>query len=103
MYKSPIDVFVTNVQTQLLEQQEKQIYQAVQKCGINVDKTELIKALNYDRNQYQKGYNDAVKEFTNELLEKFEEHYKHSPTVMKTIEKVIKEVLGGENNEWTAQ
>ena len=47
----------------------------------------------------KKGYNDAVEEFTNELLEKFEEHYKHSPTVMKTIEKVIKEVLGGENNE----
>ena len=103
MYKSPIDVFVTNVQTQLLEQQEKQIYQAVQKCGINVDKTELIKALNYDRNQYQKGYYDAIKWVANELLENFEEHYKHSPTVIKTIEKVIKEVLGGENNEWTTQ
>ena len=99
MYKSPIDVYITNIQTQLLEQQENQIYQAIQKCGVNVDEVELIKALNYDRNQYQKGYNDAVKEFTNELLEKFEEHYKHSPTVMKTIEEVIKEVLGGEQNE----
>ena len=99
MYTSPIDVFITNIQTQLLEQQENQIYQAIQKCGVNVDEVELIKALNYDRNQYQKGYNDAVKEFTNELLEKFEEHYKHSPTVMKTIEEVIKEVLGGEQNE----
>ena len=103
MYKSPIDVYITNIQTQLLEQQENQIYQAIQKCGVNVDEVELIKALNYDRNQYQKGYNDAVKEFTNELLEKFEEHYKHSPTVMKTIEEVIKEVLGGEQNEWTTQ
>lgn len=99
MYKSPIDVYITNIQTQLLEQQENQIYQAIQKCGVNVDEVELIKALNYDRNQYQKGYNDAVEKFTNELLEKFEEHYEHSPTVMKTIEKVIKEVLGGENNE----
>ena len=99
MYKSPIDVYITNIQTQLLEQQENQIYQAIQKCGVNVDEVELIKALNYDRNQYQKGYNDAVEEFTNELLEKFEEHYKHSPTVMKTIEEVIKEVLGGEQNE----
>ena len=103
MYKSPIDVFITNIQTQLLEQQENQIYQAIQKCGVNVDEVELIKALNYDRNQYQKGYNDAVENFTNELLEKFEEHYKHSPTVMKTIKKVIKEVLGGENNEWATQ
>lgn len=96
MYTSPIDVFITNIQTQLLEQQEEQIYQAIQKIGVNVDKVELIKALNYDRNQYQKGYNDAVEKFTNELLEKFEEHYKHSPTVMETIEDVIKEVLGGE-------
>ena len=28
-----------------------------------------------------------------ELLERFSEHYKHSPSVMKTIEKVINEVL----------
>ena len=37
-----------------------------------------------------------------ELLEKFREHYKHSPTVMKTIETVIKEVLGGDE-DGTAQ
>ena len=29
-----------------------------------------------------------------ELLNEFKKHYKHSPSVMKTIEKVIKKVLG---------
>ena len=29
-----------------------------------------------------------------ELLDKFAEHYPHSPSVMNTITKVVKEVLG---------
>lgn len=37
-----------------------------------------------------------------ELLVRFGEHYKHSPTVMRTIEKVLKEVLGGDE-DGTAQ
>lgn len=34
------------------------IFQAVMNVGVNVDKEELIKALAYDRGQYQKGYDD---------------------------------------------
>jgi Zn-finger nucleic acid-binding protein len=41
---------------------ESEICKAVQKVGVNVDKDELIKALQYDRAQYQKGYNDRDKE-----------------------------------------
>ena len=37
---------------------EDDIYKAIQNYGINVDKDELIKALSYDRHQYQKGYDD---------------------------------------------
>lgn len=37
---------------------EGEIYKAVMKVGVNVDKGELLKALQYDRNQYQKGYAD---------------------------------------------
>ena len=33
---------------------------AVQSYGINVDKDELIRALQYDREQYYKGYADAA-------------------------------------------
>lgn len=39
---------------------------AIRKVGVNVDKGELIKALQYDRNQYEKGYEDGK----NEVLDK---------------------------------
>ena len=54
-----------------------QIFQAIQKCDIVVDKQELIKALQYDRGQYEKGYNDGLKagyeKAKAELLEKITE------------------------------
>lgn len=53
-YQSPIEVFQTQMQSQI----EDETYKAVMKVGINVDKDELLKALQYDRDQYQKGYAD---------------------------------------------
>ena len=48
--------------TDLQFQLENETIKAVQKAGFTVDKTELIKALDYDRQQYQKGYADAKSE-----------------------------------------
>lgn len=62
MYESPISEMLGKIQTKIIEQQENQIVQAVQNCGISVDKEELIKALMYDRQQYEKGYADAKAE-----------------------------------------
>lgn len=62
MYNSPIELVVADVQHKIIESQENQVFQAVQKVGVNVDKEELIKALSYDRNQYQKGYNDGYED-----------------------------------------
>lgn len=53
-YQSPIEV----IQSQMRNQIEGEIYRAVMNVGVNVDKDELVKALEYDRNQYQKGYKD---------------------------------------------
>lgn len=53
-YQSPIEV----IQTQMRNQIEGEIYKAVMNVGVNVDKEELLKALRYDRGQYQKGYKD---------------------------------------------
>lgn len=53
-YQSPIEV----IQTQMRNQIEREIYKAVMNVGVNVDREELLKALAYDRNQYQKGYED---------------------------------------------
>ena len=54
MYKSPIDLIVGQMNLQL----EGEVCKAVQNLGVSVDKDELLKALQYDRGQYQKGYND---------------------------------------------
>ena len=58
MYKSPIDI----IYGQMEKQMEGDILRAVQRYGINVDKEELIRALQYDREQYEKGYADAKAE-----------------------------------------
>ena len=59
MYKSPIDVLLADIQHQIAKQQDGEIYKAVVSVGINVDKEELIRALRYDRDQYEKGYADG--------------------------------------------
>lgn len=55
MYESPINVVVTDMATKM----ENEVLSVVQSYGIIVDKDELVKALQYDRDQYQKGYEDG--------------------------------------------
>ena len=59
MYESPIHLIVQELETSVREQQDKQIFEAIQKFGVDVDRDELIKALAYDRDQYDKGYADG--------------------------------------------
>lgn len=60
MYKSPIDIsFATQYINDVVTEEENAVVRAVVKCGINVDKDELVKALRYDRDQYIQGYTDA--------------------------------------------
>lgn len=53
-YQSPIELIQTQMEGRLIGT----IYEAVMNVGVNVDKEELLKALQYDREQYQKGYKD---------------------------------------------
>jgi hypothetical protein len=55
MYKSPIDIIYGQMETQM----EGAILKAIQKVDVNVDKDELLRALQYDRGQYDKGYADG--------------------------------------------
>lgn len=59
MYESPIELVVSQFQTEIIKQQENQVIKAVQSVGVNVDKAELLRALAYDRDQYEKGYTDG--------------------------------------------
>lgn len=56
-YESPIDIVVGEVQFKF----EQDVMKAIQSYGICVDRDELIKALQYDRHQYEKGFADACK------------------------------------------
>ena len=56
-YESPIEIYRC-----MNNQLENDVVNVVRSYGISVDKDELIKALEYDRGQYQKGYEDAKKD-----------------------------------------
>ena len=57
-YTSPIQLVLSDIQMKL----EDDACEAVQSVGVNVDKDELIKALQYDREQYAKGFTDGYKQ-----------------------------------------
>ena len=60
MYESPITMYTSDIQEQIEKQQEEQLMLFVnQSIGYDVDKLELIKALQYDREQYTKGFRDC--------------------------------------------
>jgi hypothetical protein len=58
MYESPIEIIKGNVHRTI----ECDIMRSVQEVGISVDKEELIRALKYDRGQYEKGYADGKRD-----------------------------------------
>ena len=54
-YQSPIEAFYNDIEYRF----EDAVFKAIQKVDIKVDRNELIKALEYDRAQYDKGYSDG--------------------------------------------
>lgn len=61
MYQNPIEMVVRNVSEQVTEDFENSLKQTVmykvnKEYNINVDEKELIRALQYDRQQYNQGY-----------------------------------------------
>lgn len=86
MYESPVNIIYGEMQTQI----EGDVFKAIQNVGIDVNKEELIKALQYDRGQYEKGYSDgytkAIDEFEERLKGKAEEILKN-PDIMADCKK----------------
>lgn len=66
-YQSPISQIYKDVEYKFKEDMENKIMEAVHHFGISIDKEELIKALQYDRNQYEKGYSDGRASIVEEL------------------------------------
>lgn len=78
MYKSPICVFETvgSIATSIRKEKENYIYECVSRIGVDVNKEELMRALQYDRSQYEKGYSDGIAEGTETAIDKFLEAYR---------------------------
>lgn len=79
MYKSPIILTELDTMNSMVEkamkdvqnQREEHIIQVIKGYGVNVDKDELIKALQYDRKQYQQGFEDGIEKASEILAEVF--------------------------------
>lgn len=92
MYESPVKLIYDQMQTKV----EGDIYRAIQTYGITVDKDELIRALQYDRNQYDEGFQDGFQKGVKALAEALRSHYPHSYSVLERIAVTERELIGGE-------
>lgn len=108
MYESPvkltefsdINTIIKRACNEMRNQQEEDIYRAIQSYGVDVDKDELIKALNYDRDQYRQGYMDGIKEFAEKFIDYIDVGHLVSPSeiclselhVKRMVENFVKEM-----------
>lgn len=60
MYESPVNIYETIPDMVEKEIDRNIIVEIKRQLGIDINKEELIKALQYDRNQYDKGYQDGL-------------------------------------------
>ena len=61
MYESPIIVNVTDpIFESMNKARDEYVIRACQRIGVDINQEELIKALQYDRDQYEKGYADGL-------------------------------------------
>lgn len=60
MYDDPIIITQRQISSEIIKQTEDEImYEVQRQLMIDIDKDELLKALQYDRDQYNKGYSDG--------------------------------------------
>ena len=76
-WESPLTKIYGDMHNKIIRQDEENCTFVIEQAfGYKVDKDELLKALQYDRNQYDKGYNDGRKEIFVTALEKIKEEIK---------------------------
>ena len=60
---------IRTIEQEMVFEWEENICKAIKNMGVYVDKEELIKALAYDRQQYDKGYADGYSDAKKEIAE----------------------------------
>ena len=59
-YESPVTLLCQQVADAITQDQENKIMAEIKyQMAVDINKEELLKALKYDRDQYNKGYNDG--------------------------------------------
>ena len=70
-WKSPINMITSDLMSEIHrvieDEQEKFLFEACRNVGFDIDKEELAKALNYDRDSYKKGYETGYQKAKSEL------------------------------------
>lgn len=101
MYESPVILIPSPPKTTFDRQGDSVVMKTIHQLGVKVDKTELLKALNYDRQQYDKGYRDGFEDSVKRLAELLREQTElESPCLFTVstdhIDAIIKELIGDE-------
>lgn len=97
-YESPINIIQDEISSKIRKEGENFVLDAVSSVGIQVDKDELIKAIQYDREQYRAGFEagkavghnktiDALAEMAVKLYGRNEYYYKEA---MRDAMEIIK-------------
>lgn len=71
MYQSPFKLYTTyteEVARAAAEALDNEVFKAAYSVGVTVDKEELLRALRYDRDQYNRGFNDGIMAAADELV-----------------------------------
>jgi hypothetical protein len=66
-YESPITMITNDIAKSVAETYDNNVMKAVWSIGIEVDKDGLVKALQYDREQYETGYRNGFEAAYNTL------------------------------------
>ena len=72
-WKSPIEINYDQTFKRVKDDAENIIYQEILNVGVNVDKYELLRALQYDRNQYEDGYRCGFDDAFEAIIDYFRE------------------------------
>lgn len=99
MWESPINVMEIqdSFVSEIKEKTEEMVFTEIKRIGIDVNKEELIKALQYDRNQYEKGYADAIDDFAERLrnMATNNEYGIYAVLSPREIDEIAEELKGG--------
>lgn len=97
-YISPLELTIRRISEELIEKQEGQVLQAIYEQGITVNKEELIKALAYDRHQYEQGFRDGQKSMKEALKKAIKENCENA-CPYNDFEDLIDNLTGEEEPE----